>query len=71
MASLSSEDIELERYARHLDGAYAAGIKEGVSKGLGNGAMYASFYMSYALAFWYGTKQVNTSATQRICSNDL
>lgn len=58
VASLSSEKIELERYNGHLEGAYAAGIKEGVSKGVGNGMLFVSFYMSYALAFWFGTKQV-------------
>ncbi|CAM9424622.1 unnamed protein product [Ascophyllum nodosum] len=58
VASLSSEDIELNRYAGHLDGAYHAGVKEGMSKGIGNGMLFASFYSSYALAFWFGTKQV-------------
>ena len=58
VASLNSEEAELERYGKHLDGAYRAGIKEGMSKGLGNGMLFTSFYMSYALAFWFGTKQV-------------
>eukprot|EP00904_Undaria_pinnatifida_P011955 jgi/Undpi1/7890/HiC_scaffold_24.g10362.m1 len=58
VASLNSEEIELKRYADHLDGAYDAGVKEGVSKGVGNGMLFVSFYMSYALAFWFGTKQV-------------
>ena len=59
VASLSSEDIELTRYAGHLDGAYHAGVKEGMSKGIGNGMFVMSFYSSYALAFWFGTKQVH------------
>lgn len=59
VASLNSEEIELKRYADHLDGAYDAGVKEGVSKGVGNGMLFVSFYMSYALAFWFGTKQVS------------
>lgn len=58
MASLSAEEIELARYSGHLDDAYKAGIKEGLVKGLGNGMLFSSFYLSYALAFWYGTKQV-------------
>lgn len=58
VASLNSEEIELKRYATHLDGAYMAGIKEGIAKGVGNGMLFVSFYMSYALAFWFGTKQV-------------
>lgn len=58
VASLNSEEIELERYGKHLDGAYKAGVKEGMAKGIGNGMLFTSFYMSYALAFWFGTKQV-------------
>lgn len=59
VASLGSESIELKRYAGLLDGAYNAGVKEGISKGLGNGMLFVSFYFSYALAFWFGTKQVH------------
>ncbi len=62
VASLNAEKIELERYGKHLDGAYKAGIKEGMAKGVGNGALFVSFYMSYALAFWFGTKQVRYGA---------
>lgn len=60
VASLSSEPIELKRYGGFLDGAYKAGIKEGIVKGIGNGMLFTSFYLSYALAFWFGTKQVRT-----------
>ncbi|CAM9703395.1 unnamed protein product, partial [Scytosiphon promiscuus] len=58
VASLNSEEIELGRYRKHLDGAYKAGVKEGMAKGVGNGMLFFSFYMSYGLAFWFGTKQV-------------
>lgn len=58
VASLTSEDIELKRYAGHLEGAYVSGIKEGIAKGIGGGALFTSFYFSYALAFWFGTRQV-------------
>lgn len=60
VASLNSEEIEIKRYATHLDGAYAAGVKEGLAKGIGNGSLFMAFYCSYALAFWFGTKQVRT-----------
>ena len=59
VASLSSEDIELNRYAGYLDDAYRAGVKEGMYKGIGNGMLFVCFYSSYALAFWFGTKQVH------------
>ncbi|CAN0417919.1 unnamed protein product [Discosporangium mesarthrocarpum] len=58
VASLSTERLEMERYGGHLDGAYRAGVKEGMGKGLGNGMLILSFYCSYGLAFWFGTKQV-------------
>ncbi|CAM9485577.1 unnamed protein product [Ectocarpus sp. 12 AP-2014] len=58
VASLYSEEIEIERYGKHIDGAYHAGVKEGMAKGLGNGVFFASVCMSYALAFWFGTKRV-------------
>ena len=62
VASLNSEEVELKRYSTHLDGAYKAGVKEGISKGVGNGMLFVSFYMSYALAFWFGTKQVRSGS---------
>ncbi|CAM9784749.1 unnamed protein product, partial [Ectocarpus sp. 12 AP-2014] len=61
VASLGSEEIELKRYSTHLNGAYAAGVKEGVSTGLGNGALFMAFYSSYGLAFWFGTKQASVA----------
>lgn len=67
VASLTSEDLEIERYAGHLDGAYKAGIKEGVTKGIGNGALFTSFYFSYALAFWFGTRQVRAELCVSCC----
>lgn len=58
VASLTSEEMELERYAGYLEGAYTAGVKEGLAKGIGGGTLAIAFYFSYALAFWFGTKQV-------------
>ena len=64
VASLNAEKQELARYNKHLDGAYKAGIKEGMAKGVGNGMLFTSMYMSYALAFWFGTKQVRHSTVR-------
>lgn len=70
VASLNSEEIEIKRYSGHLDGAYKAGIREGISKGLGNGMLFTCFYFSYGLAFWFGTKQVRYVNSFSICSGD-
>ncbi|CAM9124263.1 unnamed protein product [Phaeothamnion confervicola] len=55
---LSLSWSSVNRYSGHLGGAEKAGIKSGTQKGLGSGALFSAFFLSYALAFWYGTKQV-------------
>ncbi|CAN0376721.1 unnamed protein product, partial [Laminaria digitata] len=58
VASLTAEETEFKRYSAHLNGAEIAGIKAGVNKGVGTATLFASFFLGYALAFWYGTKLV-------------
>eukprot|EP00903_Cladosiphon_okamuranus_P008530 g8189.t1 len=58
VASLTAEENEVARYSNHLDGAEIAGIKAGLTKGVGTAVLFASFFLGYALAFWYGTKLV-------------
>ncbi|CAN0102225.1 unnamed protein product [Pylaiella littoralis] len=58
VASLTAEENELKRYSAHLDGAEAAGVKAGLNQGIGSATLFASFFLGYALAFWYGTKLV-------------
>lgn len=52
VASLCSEPWEINRYTQHLISAEKAGIKNGVQNGLGQGVMFCSFFLAYALAFW-------------------
>lgn len=35
------------------------GSETGAQKGFGNATLFSSFFLSYALAFWYGTKLVS------------
>ncbi|KAG5184898.1 ATP-binding cassette, sub-family B, member 1A [Tribonema minus] len=59
VASLCAEPWEVARYGRHLLSAEKAGIKNGIQNGLGKASMFSCFYLAYALAFWYGIKQVS------------
>ncbi|CAN0108013.1 unnamed protein product, partial [Discosporangium mesarthrocarpum] len=58
ISSLTAERNELTRYSGHLAAAEKAGITGGLQQGLGFGVMFMSFFLGYALAFWYGTKLV-------------
>lgn len=58
VSSLTSEEAELKRYDEHLQGAYAAGVKEAIAAGFTTGLYFTTTYLALALAYWYGTKQV-------------
>lgn len=42
---------------------------EGFQKGVGTATLFASFFLGYALAFWYGTKLVADDLASG-CSSD-
>ncbi|CAM9430112.1 unnamed protein product, partial [Ascophyllum nodosum] len=58
VASLTAEENELKRYSTHLEGAERSGVKAGLTQGTGVAALFGSFFLAYALAFWYGTTLV-------------
>ncbi|CAM9430402.1 unnamed protein product [Ascophyllum nodosum] len=58
IASLTAEENELKRYSTYLERAERSGVKAGLTQGIGAATMFASFFLSYALAFWYGTTLV-------------
>lgn len=58
IASLCSEEHEIERYNMKLKDAEQSGIRQGMIKGFGTGCFFACLYLTYALVFWYGTWQV-------------
>lgn len=51
---------ELEKFSRYLDEAYQSGVKKAIATGLGMGSIMGILFCSYALAFWYGARQVNS-----------
>mmetsp|Transcript_14361 Transcript_14361/g.20338 ORF Transcript_14361/g.20338 Transcript_14361/m.20338 type:complete len:1250 (-) Transcript_14361:58-3807(-) len=59
VASLCAEQYEISRYRKHLLNAEKSGIKQAVLMGIGSGALFMSFFLAYALAFWYGIIQVS------------
>ncbi|XP_053743936.1 ATP-binding cassette, sub-family B (MDR/TAP), member 4 [Synchiropus splendidus] len=53
--AFSGQEKEILRYEKHLKSAKAVGIKKAISTNLTVAATYLVMYLSYALAFWYGS----------------
>uniref|UniRef100_A0A8C0VQW6 Bile salt export pump n=1 Tax=Cyanistes caeruleus TaxID=156563 RepID=A0A8C0VQW6_CYACU len=58
VAAFGGEKKEVERYDKNLVFAQHWGIRKGVIMGLFTGYMWFIIFLSYALAFWYGSKLV-------------
>jgi ATP-binding cassette subfamily B (MDR/TAP) protein 1 len=69
VASLCSEPFEVDRYSRSLVKAEAAGIRKGIYAGLSGGSLFASFFLSYAVAFFYATRVI-AHQLETNCVND-
>jgi len=48
----------ISKYRIYLHKAMSMGISKGFKVGLGNAGVFASFFLTYALGFWYGGKLV-------------
>lgn len=46
---------EIQRYQKNLEDAKNVGIKKAITVNIAMGFMFFMIYMSYALAFWYGS----------------
>src|SRR3546814_2725483 len=60
-SDVCSSDLEkraTKEYTNKLDISYQAGISKGRVTGLGLGFVMLVLFCSYALAFWYGGKEV-------------
>uniref|UniRef100_A0A3Q3W6X8 Uncharacterized protein n=1 Tax=Mola mola TaxID=94237 RepID=A0A3Q3W6X8_MOLML len=53
--AFSGQKREIERYKRNLEDAKTMGIKKAISSNLAMGFTFLMIYLSYALAFWYGS----------------
>ncbi|NXQ45741.1 ABCBB protein, partial [Catharus fuscescens] len=58
VAAFGGEKKEVERYDKNLVYAQHWGIRKGIIMGLFTGYMWFIIFLSYALAFWYGSKLV-------------
>ncbi|NXM14868.1 ABCBB protein, partial [Ploceus nigricollis] len=58
VAAFGGEKKEVERYDKNLVFAQHWGIRKGIIMGLFSGYMWLIIFLSYALAFWYGSKLV-------------
>ncbi|NWV06037.1 ABCBB protein, partial [Ptilonorhynchus violaceus] len=58
VAAFGGEKKEVERYDKNLVFAQHWGIRKGIILGLFTGYMWFIIFLSYALAFWYGSKLV-------------
>uniref|UniRef100_A0A672TGR9 Bile salt export pump n=1 Tax=Strigops habroptila TaxID=2489341 RepID=A0A672TGR9_STRHB len=58
VAAFGGEKREVERYDKNLVYAQHWGIRKGIIIGVFTGYMWVIIFLSYALAFWYGSKLV-------------
>ncbi|XP_077454196.1 ATP-dependent translocase ABCB1-like [Stigmatopora argus] len=49
---------EIKRYSKNLEEAKNMGIKKAISSNTAMGFIYMMIFLSYALAFWYGSKLI-------------
>uniref|UniRef100_A0A3B4T8A9 ATP-binding cassette, sub-family B (MDR/TAP), member 4 n=1 Tax=Seriola dumerili TaxID=41447 RepID=A0A3B4T8A9_SERDU len=56
--AFSGQDREIKRYHKNLEDAKRMGIKKALSANIAMGFTFLMIYLSYALAFWYGSTLV-------------
>uniref|UniRef100_A0A3B4FGF5 ABC-type xenobiotic transporter n=1 Tax=Pundamilia nyererei TaxID=303518 RepID=A0A3B4FGF5_9CICH len=56
--AFSGQEKEIKRYHKNLEDAKRMGIKKAISANLSMGVTFLFIYLSYALAFWYGSTLV-------------
>ncbi|KAG0351616.1 ATP-binding cassette, sub-B (MDR TAP), member 4, partial [Podila minutissima] len=49
---------ELKKFSVTLDEAYKSGVKKAWATGIGMGSFMLIMFLSYSLAFWYGSREV-------------
>ncbi|GJJ68166.1 ATP-binding cassette, subfamily B (MDR/TAP), member 1 [Entomortierella parvispora] len=58
VVAFDGQKRELKKFEEVLKDAYKSGVKKAFATGLGMGSFMMIMFMSYALAFWYGSRQV-------------
>lgn len=56
--AFSGQEKEIKRYNENLEDAKRMGIKKAMSSNVAMGFTFLMIYLSYALAFWYGSELV-------------
>ncbi|KAL4217465.1 tRNA N6-adenosine threonylcarbamoyltransferase [Mactra antiquata] len=58
VTSFNGQSQDLVRYEKSLEKGKKLGMKKSIISGLGIGFTYLTMFSAYALAFWFGSKQV-------------
>ncbi|KAF9928630.1 Multidrug resistance protein 1 [Linnemannia zychae] len=58
VVAFDGQKREMKKYTELVNQAYKTGIKKSVFTGVGMGLFMGILFLSYALAFWYGSRQV-------------
>lgn len=58
VTALNMQPAVISQYRKYLFEAMRIGIQKGLNVGIGNGALLATIFFTYALGFWYGAKLV-------------
>ncbi|CAN9514222.1 unnamed protein product [Ophioblennius macclurei] len=53
--AFSGQEKEIKRYHKNLEDAKRMGVKKAISANIAMGFTFMMIYLSYALAFWYGS----------------
>ncbi|KAF9409413.1 ATP-binding cassette, sub-B (MDR TAP), member 4 [Podila epigama] len=58
VTAFDGQKRELQKFSVQLDDAYKNGVKKAWATGIGMGSFMLIMFLSYSLAFWYGSRQV-------------
>ncbi|KAG0304859.1 Multidrug resistance protein 1 [Dissophora globulifera] len=64
VVAFDGQKRELEKFSNVLETAYKSGVKKAIATGVGMGSFMFIMFLSYALAFWYGARQVRDGHMQ-------
>ncbi|KAI1321286.1 Multidrug resistance protein 1 [Mortierella claussenii] len=64
VTAFDGQKRELKKFNEVLAEAYKSGVKKAIATGLGMGGFMGVMFCSYALAFWYGARQVKDGNMQ-------
>ncbi|KAF9195458.1 Multidrug resistance protein 1 [Haplosporangium sp. Z 767] len=58
VVAFGGQKRELNKFSAILDVAYKSGVKKAIATGVGMGSFMLIMFLSYSLAFWYGSREV-------------